>query len=233
MDGGAGQGKQQPGRAGGDGDKACVKVKAKSKVEPYKPAFLPFTKALQYARSLKLKRQKEWTEWCKIGKRPANIPTNPGQVYKHDGWQGYGHWLGTGNQVGGKLDVLPFKKALLYARSLKLKSNKEWRDWSKIGERPVNIPCCPEKVYKHDGWQGYGHWLGTGNQVGGKLEFLPFKEALLYARSLKLTTKNKWGEWCKRGKRPVVVPSNPQIIYKNDGWQGYGHWLGTGNVGVK
>ena len=82
MDGGAGQGKQQPGRAGGG--KASVKAKAKSKVEPHKPAFLPFKKAL-YARSLKLKGLKEWQDWAKTGVRPANIPTNPDRTYKHDG----------------------------------------------------------------------------------------------------------------------------------------------------
>ena len=25
------------------------------------------------------------------------------------------------------------------------------------------MPSNPDKPYKHDGWQGYGHWLGTGN----------------------------------------------------------------------
>ena len=37
-----------------------------------------------------------------------------------------GHWLGTGN-VGAKKDqqFLSFKKALLYARSLKLKGKRE------------------------------------------------------------------------------------------------------------
>ena len=51
MDGGARQVKQPPGRAGED--KVHVKADAKSKVEPCKPAFLPFKKALLYARSLK------------------------------------------------------------------------------------------------------------------------------------------------------------------------------------
>ena len=34
-------------------------------------------------------------------------------------------------------------------------------------------------MYKHDGWQGYGHWLGTGNVgVRKDQQFLPFKKAL-------------------------------------------------------
>ena len=195
-----------------------------------KLAFLPFKKALLYARTLKLKGCNEWEDWAKTGVRPANIPSNPDRTYKHDGWQGYGHWLGTGKLVGGKLTFLPFQKALLYARTLKLKSKKEWHDWAKTGVRPANTPFCPDEIYKHDGWQGYGHWLGTGNVAPKDHQFLPFNKALLYARSLKLKTVKRWEAWRMTGARPVNIPSNPHTFYKHDGWQGYGHWLGTGNV---
>ena len=57
--------------------------------------FLPFSKALLYARSLDLQSQARWREWCKSGARPTNIPANPDRAYPHDGWQGFGHWLGT------------------------------------------------------------------------------------------------------------------------------------------
>ena len=194
--------------------------------------FLPFKEALLHARSLKLKTQKEWAEWCKTTAGPANVPSRPETTYKHDGWQGWGHWLGTGN-AGVKKDhqFLPFKEALLHARSLNLKSQAEWHAWSKSGARPANIPGCPDKVYKHNGWQGYGHWLGTGN-VGVKKDqqFLPFKEALLRARSLKPKGIKEWKAWCKSGARPNNVPYHPDRVYKLDGWQGYGHWLGTGNI---
>ena len=196
-----------------------------------KRAFLPFKKALLYARTLKLKSQTEWRDWAKTGVRPANIPCNPHTTYQHDGWQGYGHWLGTGNLAGGKLAFLPFKKALAYARSLKLKGLKEWEDWATTGVRPANIPSSPHRSYQLDGWQGYGHWLGTGNLVGGrKLAFLPFKKALLYARTLKLKGMKEWADWSKTGVRPANMPSAPDKYYKNDGWQGYWHWLGTGNL---
>ena len=199
-------------------------------VAPRDKQFLPFKKALAYARSLKLKGQQEWEMWSKTAVRPANVPSSPEKIYKHDGWQGYGHWLGTGNLVGGKLAFLPFKKALLYAHALKLKGHKEWKDWARTGVRPANITTHPERTYKHDGWQGYGHWLGTGNLVGGKLAFLPFKKALLYARTLKLKSVKEWRDWAKTGARPANIPSAPDSTYKHDGWQGYGHWLGTGNV---
>ena len=168
---------------------------------------LPFSEALSYARSLLLKNLKEWkgttctARRCKSDARLVNIPPHPEQVYKHEGWQGYGHWLGTGNIQKGKQAHLPFEEALLYARSLKLNGLKEWRVWSRLGK----MPSCPDKVYQHDGWQGYGHWLDTGNAAGSKctanktVKFLPFAEALLCARSLLLKNHKEWLVWHERG----------------------------------
>ena len=190
--------------------------------------FLPFKDALMLARSLKLKSWSEWRQWSKSGVRKPNMPSNPNNVYKHEGWQGYGHWLGTGN-VGVQKDqqFLPFKKALLQARALKLKAREGWREWCKSGARAANMPSNPDKIYTHDGWQGYGHWLGTGNVAAKDQKFLPFKKALLHARSLKLKSTAEWRAWCKSGVREANVPSHPDTTYKHDGWQGYQHWLGT------
>lgn len=120
--------------------------------------FLPFRGALLYARKLKLANQEEWKAWCKSTSRPGNIPSRPDKVYKQDGWQGYGHWLGTGKVKGGtgrQHGFLPFKDALRFARALKLKGHKEWEEWRKSPARPSNIPTHPEKIYQEDGWQGY------------------------------------------------------------------------------
>ena len=89
--------------------------------------------------------------------RPPNVPAAPNKVYKHDGWEGWGHWLGSSN-VKTKL-FLPFDEALLVARSLGLAGKVEWKAWCKEGMRPPNVPSNPDKTYKHDGWQGWGHWL--------------------------------------------------------------------------
>ena len=66
------------------------------------------------------------------------------------------------------------------------------------GKRHANIPSNPHRTYKHDGWQGYGNWRGT---IAPKdYQFLPFKEALLYTRSLKLTNEKEWKVWRKSGR---------------------------------
>ena len=145
--------------------------------------FLPFEEAAGQAQLLKLNGAKEWQQWCKSGKRPANLPSNPDQSYRNTGWKGWGHWLGTGNVVGkGRVSKRfpPFEEALKYAHSLNLKGVKDWQRWCKSGSRPPHVPSNPDQAYKNTGWQGYGHWLGTGNRIGKKQTFLPFAEALQY-----------------------------------------------------
>eukprot|EP00958_Prasinococcus_capsulatus_P029457 scaffold7446_cov403-Prasinococcus_capsulatus_cf.AAC.14 len=36
----------------------------------------------------------EWLQWRKSAARPSDIPTEPGRVYRHEGWLGLDHWLG-------------------------------------------------------------------------------------------------------------------------------------------
>ena len=188
--------------------------------------FLPFEEALAVAQSLGLASSKEWKAWGKEGMRPSNLPSGPEQTYKHDGWQGWGHWLGTGNQHAK--NFLPFIVALVVAQSLGLANNKEWTAWGKEGMRPANVPSRPDRTYKHDGWHGWGHWLGTGNQLAK--DFLPFKDALLVARSIRLASNREWQAWSKSGERPANVPSKPDHVYRHTGWLGWEHWLRHGNA---
>ena len=192
--------------------------------------FLPFGEALVVARSARLASTFEWKVWCQSGARPANVPATPHKAYKNGGWQGWGHWLGTGNMVGGAKDCLPFADALAVARSLGLASRVGWKEWCKEGMRPPKVPADPSQVYKGGGWQGWGHWLGTGNAGNSAALFLPFEDALAATRSLGLANQKEWVAWCKEGMRPPHVPSNPQRTYKDGGWQGWVHWLGTGNA---
>lgn len=58
-----------------------------------------------------------------------------------------------------------FDEAREFARSLGLKSGADWRRYSKgelteLGRRPEDIPGCPERIYRDEGWNGYRDWLG-------------------------------------------------------------------------
>ena len=194
------------------------------------PQFLPFGEACVFARKLKLSAFTDWATYCNSGARPAYIPSHPDLAYKGNGWQGYTHWLGTGGVHHAKKDFLPFAKAREYAVSLGLASSSAWQTWSGSGARPTNVPSCPYATYKDDGWQGWGYWLGTGNVRHSKKDFLPFAKAREYAVSLGLAGRMAWQTWSSSGARPTNVPSSPHVTYKDDGWQGWGYWLGTGNV---
>ena len=38
---------------------------------------------------------------------------------------------------------------------------------------------------------------------------------------------NDWVEYCQSNKKPDAIPTKLEIIYKKEGWLGWGHWLGT------
>ena len=75
---------------------------------------------------------------------------------------------GGGGWIKGTSRMLPFAEARAIVRKLKLKSEKEWQAWSKSGQRPSNIPACPHKTYRDDGWISTADWLGYGSSGGGQ-----------------------------------------------------------------
>ena len=57
-----------------------------------------------------------------------------------------------------------------------------------------------------------------------KGEFLPFREAKSFVRSLGLQSSREWYVYSK-SSRPSVIPSNPQTFYKKE-WAGFPDFLG-------
>jgi hypothetical protein len=188
--------------------------------------YLSFRKARAFARSLNLKSETEWRAYTKSSKKRDDIPANPSQTYAKDGWSGMGDWLGTRRIAPRDHQYRPFKEARAFARSLNLKSGTEWRTYTQSGKKPDNVPTNPNRTYAEDGWAGMGDWLGTGTIAPHLREYRSFKKARAFARSLNLKSETEWREYCKSGKRPSYIPSNPDKTYANDGWAGMSDWLG-------
>ena len=125
-------------------------------------SYLPFAAARAIVRKLKLERREDWGAWCKAGQRPSNIPAGAATAYRDDGWISWPDWLGYEGQV--RSVVLPFTVARAIVRKLNLKSQREWKAWSKAGQRPSNIPGIPSKTYRDDGWVSTADWLGYEDQ---------------------------------------------------------------------
>jgi superfamily II DNA or RNA helicase len=235
----------------------------------YRRGGRPFSDARAFVRSLGLKNQTEWNDYCKSGEKPADIPSNPGKTYANSGWIGINDWLGTGWQSfkdarvfvrglglksgdawkdycnsGKKPDNIPaspnyvyansgwvswmdwlgydwrpFEEARAFVRGLGLKSHDDWHVYCKSGKKPDNIPVAPHKVYRKLGWVSWMDWLGTDFQI--------FSDAQAFVRGLGLKSKTEWVEYCRSGKRPSDIPSNPNQVYRQSGWIGWGDWLGT------
>lgn len=184
-----------------------------------KQKWLSYNKAKKFIHSLNLASQSEWKKYLKHNKLPENIPRNPSLVYRGKGWINWYDWLGN-TPLSEKW--MSFEKAREYARSLELKSHKEWFNHIKK-EVIKNIPAYPHIVYKNKGWIGWYDWLGNA-PVGER--WIPFEEARDYARSLKLYSRREWLEYCKSGKKPKNIPQAPISVYKNEGWAGWHDWLG-------
>ena len=137
-----------------------------------KKKFRPFKKARKFVRALGLKSHKEWRDYCMgelagMAPKPEDIPAGPNKTYKDRGWKDWGDWLGTGTIAPFNREYRPFEEAREFARTLKLRSSIEWREYCK-GElegrvpKPEDIPASPRNTYKDHGWQGFRDWLGTG-----------------------------------------------------------------------
>ncbi|HEY3855608.1 MAG TPA: DEAD/DEAH box helicase family protein [Verrucomicrobiae bacterium] len=207
--------------------------------------YRPFREALAFVRNLKLKSKSEWFEFCKgkmpsLGWLPADIPTNPALPYADQGWSGYGDWLGTGRMATFLREYRSFREARAFARRLKLKNQAEWFAFTKGGTQrleklPADIPVAPHQTYASKGWISWGDWLGTGTVAPHLRKYRAFLEAMAFARSLKLKNRSEWNGFCKGempqlGLLPADIPSAPQQAYGDESWNGYGDWLGTGNI---
>jgi superfamily II DNA or RNA helicase len=190
----------------------------------------PFKKARAFVRRLDFNSHAEWRGYCKSDKRPRDIPHNPDRVYADAGWSGWGDWLGTATVATRLRKYRSFKEARAYARRLGLNSFEEWRQFSKTGQKPQDIPSTPSRTYANAGWFGWGDWLGTKTVATRLRKYRSFTEARAFVRSLGLKSQAEWREYVKSNKKPVVIPNAPGQVYAQTGWAGWGDWLGTGTV---
>ena len=216
-----------------------------SNVATRKRIYRAFIMARKFVHRLKLKNGNEWSDYCKgrlanQAPKPDDIPASPSRTYSEEGWNGLGDWLGTGNLAYFNRKYRSFSDARKFARSLGLKTGAEWRAYCKVRNNkrtmlPADIPACPGQTYKEAGWLGMGDWLGSGNIAPQKKIYRNFKEAHVFALNLKLKNQKQWRSYCKGTisrlpSLPDDMPANPSQVYKDTGWAGFGHWLGTGTI---
>ena len=99
-----------------------------------------------------------------LGKEAApQLPQSPEQTYQNAGWSNWGTWLGAGRISTKSRKFREFEEAREFVRGLKLRSKREFDDWSKSENRPSDIPSTPHKTYESKGWISYTDWLGKSS----------------------------------------------------------------------
>lgn len=193
--------------------------------------FLSYEEAKKFVRKLRLKSKQKWIKYSESGKKPKNIPSIPSKIYKDNGWINWGDFLGTKNQYGKK-DFLSYIEAKIIVRKLGLKTQKEWSEYAKSDKRPYNVPYSPYNIYKDKGWINWGDFLGA-TYIYKKKDFLPYEEAKKVTQNLNIKTDRDWRKYNKSGRRPKNIPSDPYTTYKDKGWISWGDFLGTKNISCK
>jgi hypothetical protein len=195
--------------------------------------FLPYEEAREYVHGLHLESNKEYQEWSKSGERPNYIPSCPPIRYKDKGWKNWGDWLGHCKIANQYREFLPYEEARAFVHKLNLKGVMGWKKYCLSGDRPDNIPSCPNETYKKKGWKNYSDWTNYNlNQEGQKLTKggrptcnIPYDEAKTFVHKLNIVTKLQWKEYCNSGKKHDRIPAKPQKVYKDKGWTNWNDWL--------
>jgi hypothetical protein len=191
----------------------------------------PFEEAREFVRGLGLPDVKSWLSFCKTKQKPADIPSNPRDVYDKKGWESWNDWIGNGRISNSNREFYSYEKAREFVHALNLQSQKEWFEYSKSGKRPDFIPGNPHKVYSRDGEKfQFGDWLGTGRKATFNQKFLPYHEAKKIVHSLQIKNQQEWRQYCKEDKLPFNIPKKPEKVYAEKGKKfNFGEWLGTEN----
>lgn len=208
-------------------------------------SWLGFEKARTYARSLGLESESEWQSWCRgerddLPERPPGIPTNPHRTYAGD-WVSMGDWLGTGRVATQHFQAMPWDQARSLVRRLEFRNQGEFKAWvagrsPDLPDRPRDLPTNPDRSYS-ECWEGWGDFLGTGtpSREDRSKQFWTFRRAKAFVHKLNLRNEAEWRDWL-RGRRPELeprpaqIPTAPEDVYRDRGWQGFGDWLGSGYV---
>lgn len=191
--------------------------------------FLSYEDAKKFVGKLNLRSQTEWFIYAKSESRPKEIPYFASKKYKDQGWVSWNDFLGINTIREKGMEYLPFEEARKFVRSLGLRNRTEYREYCRSGKKPFDIPSTPEIIYKNSGWTYYGDFLGNSSFPRLK-KYRSFDKAREFVNSLGLKNQKEWQTYVSSGKKPEDIPCNPRGVYKNDGWIGFGDWLGNGRI---
>jgi hypothetical protein len=115
---------------------------------------------------------------------------------------------------------LTFKEARSYVRKLKLKSVQEWREYTKSGKCPDDIPKSPQMVYRDNprmynlqkdntSWTSWRDWLDIP-----VIKYRTYEESKEFVAKLGINSIRQWMELVQSETLPPDIPKHPHIAYR-------------------
>lgn len=111
-----------------------------------------------------------------------------------------------------------------YLKTFHIRSSYFFYRMVKEGSFNSFIPKRPYSYYKGkkiDQWVSWTDFLSNENYQ----KYMSFENCRSFARSLNLKSHSDWVKWCKNNK-VSNIPTNPNVIFKNNGWVSMSDWLG-------
>ena len=196
-----------------------------SYIASYLRKYRKFEDARKFARSLNFKSHSYWNKFKYTKEFPKDIPLNPPGHYGNKGWISWADFLGSYNVATQKRKFKSYEDAKKYIHKQKIENAQPgWRNYQKSNKRTADIPSQPDGYYKNKGWKGWKDFLGPsyvpkGVRLRGHyVDYLEFKKFVL-SKSIK--SHMDWVRYCAKNKRPKGITTDPQSIYKNNGWKGW------------
>jgi superfamily II DNA or RNA helicase len=181
-------------------------------ISPQDMVFYSYEEAKRYVIKNKIRNKEEYYE---LKRKNPLLPANPRLKYKE--FKNWFDFLGKPEK-----EFYGFEELKLILKDKGIKTQSDYKAFQRLDSK---APSQPERVYKNE-WKNYGDFLGTNSVANQNRKFFSFEEAKLYVKKFNLKTQKDFYAWCKKGFRPLDLPSNPQLAYKSKGWNGWADFLG-------
>jgi superfamily II DNA or RNA helicase len=179
-----------------------------------------FDDARVFAQTLGLTTQKAYEDWARENGHALGMPVAPHKFYAE--FTSYPDFLSFDaaprKKKTSNANVLSFADARIFMHQFGLKSQRGFETWSK-NQRPAFIPSNPRDFYGAE-------WTTMDDFLGYKKSYRPFLEACEYARSKGFKLRMEWLQFAATSEFPSDIPIHPAGVYRNQGWSGWGDFLG-------
>ncbi|MNM35969.1 Tyrosine recombinase XerC [compost metagenome] len=172
--------------------------------------YLSYSKAEAAAQSLGVSTSREYQLRYREDQK---LPANPHVYYNEKGWVDWKTFLGMQNPY-----YVTYAEAASAAKALCITSLPIYK--MRKSEDP-RLPPHPEVLYANAGWTGFHDFFGKEKK--GDF-YCSYSDAQAAAVTLNARTRDSYNLLCRKDPR---LPSQPQNIYRGQGWSDWSSFLGA------